>query len=274
MANFSVPIINKDPYTNDFGEGLEALSVNAVTKRPNWLSPEAFEEILALFGFRSKTSQDVFPCETNTFTPRRLEFVSTEGSFSIPIQSLVKQNTIDGITKVKSAVNTNTRKLLCVKKIGEKHSDVYDLRNKSGVPTPGTHAVSSGPGSRFAGKFFYTNDIGVAQLLNFAIDTELKGSPPAILEGLWGTCVGGKQSVLCTSPVALKARHFVLTTLYGENENITGSQTHKIPFATDTVGAKVKECGVALANLTSAVCLTYEGEGDAKYHKTLGVSLR
>lgn len=274
MSKYTLSIVNKNDYIDDFGDTQDAETIASVVKRPSWIQEANFLELVGYFGFRLKTDQDVFVCGEDDATPRRLEFVTNEGSFSIPLCFITKDKTNEVINQTVALIKGLSRKTRCVMKVGEQKKFVYFLRTKTEEPVAGQQAVSTGPGSRYSGKYFYTNDVGIIVPLNFGVDTERKGQPPVILGNEWAGCVGSQTKVQCPSPATVKARYFWLTTLFDAGSNTTGSQKHKVPYAVGQVGAGVKECAVKLANLGSAICLDYFGESDSRYHKTLDISLK
>lgn len=274
MARNRVSIINTNGYTNDFGVVLPENTVTAVLTQPTWMTNDALNTILTAFGFRRKGENEVLPCGSATGERyRRIIFETNRGSFSVP---LVNANA--NVEALQTIVNDLDASVLCVKKEGERRLNVYNLlRTSTDDITPGTRAISSGPGSRFSGKYEYRDDANIIRLLSFGIDTETPGQPPGILNGNWTTCAGTSVKVRCASTSYIRPRHYNLTTVFKESELVNapigGDQRHKIPHATSTVGNSVRLCGVALANLAAAACLDYEGESDRRYNETLGLTL-
>jgi len=274
MAKNRISIVNTGPYNNDFGEAQPAGTITSVLTQPTWMSDADLDSILTFFGFRRIAENEVFPCgSAKGERYRKIIFETDQGSFSVPLNDASPN--VAGVQSVVDALDANT---LCLKKQGEKRLNVYNiLRTSTGAITPGTRAISSGPGSRFSGKYEYRDDTDIIRLVSFGIETETPGQPPDILGGNWATCAGTPVSVRCASTSAIKPRAFNLTTVFPEgpevNSPIGGDQKHKVPHGTSTAGANVRACGVALANLGAAACLDYEGESDNRYNQTLGITL-
>ncbi|MEQ9549925.1 MAG: hypothetical protein RIM23_09940 [Coleofasciculus sp. G3-WIS-01] len=267
MAKEVISIINTIAYVDDFGESLSAGLVTARLKKPTWMSDQVLDTLLAAFGFRRIGDDESFPCSPGSgYRYRRMTFETIQGSFSLPLGD--SSPNVEAVQEQVNAIKA-VRQVLCLRKEGERKLNVYnELRNITTDVTPGTRAISSGPGSKYSGKYQYRDDANIIRLLSFGVDTERVGQPPAILGDTWATCAGTALQVRCAGTSYIKPRHFTLTTLWSG-----GDQKHKVPHATSTVGENVFACGRALANLESAACLDYEGESDKLFNRTLGIEL-
>jgi hypothetical protein len=214
------------------------------------------------------------PCPAGIdFSPRKLVFIRKSGnSISVPIAERANLESAQDV--IIGTLNVTGNEVVCVKLIGETW---LSLNEELGlVYTADEVATDSRPanGSKqyhYFGRIQYESDIftGRAIFTPVKVATDTEGQPPTNVGAAWNTCVGAFEGAnFACGNLKRDHRRYLLDFVVGNVDNtdpanpiVTDkrSERKEVPVK-DYEATNILACGTALAGLTGAYCLGYQGE--------------
>ncbi len=216
------------------------------------------------------------PVAAGDFSPRRVTFIRASGnSFSLVMPG--RADLVAKANDVKALIDATDDPLACAVLKGESWLDLaQELRNAQNfTPAIGRSVVPATGGKQlyYSGQILYAQDGGAGTTpISVKVASDQVGAPSK-LGNSWTTCVGPfEPKIPCRAVGSLKHRRYILVSQVAEDPTgqgvVASYETTEVPHRSG-VAADIRACGQALANLTSTICLGYQGESNGRFHLLL-----
>lgn len=262
---------NGTTYIPDRGTLVVPQTVRFRFAKPPDIDTALAEQILGVVGAVVPTESA--PCsDSANFRPRKIVFIrNSGGSFSVAVSRV--GNIVANARDIAALVPPEDP-VVCMKLVGEEWVNIIDeLRTLTTPATPGVPSrIPATAGTKYdlySGRIPYITDAtaGNVVYLPVKVETDVPNAPPTILGGSWQGCVGAFSNVFsCGGGNPREHRRYIATMLI--TDPIKPSQVTEIPVRSNDTG-EILECGQAIANLTSTICLGYKGESNNRLHRFL-----